>query len=487
VIDQPDPLLRDGLRSADWLEVRVCHDRRRALALLVLAAGLSASRGAADEPVPGRDWPIFRGLRSSGVSEGSAPLEFDVPSGRGVLWRVPVPGLGHSSPVVWNDRVCLLTAVGPKDPSLRVGLYGDIAPVDDEGVHEFQARCHHKRDGRLLWETTLRRAAPAIKRHPKASHANSTAATDGRVLMALLGSEGLHALDLASGRLLWSKDLGRLDSGFFMAPEAQWGFGSSPILVDGAAIVQADVQRGSFLAAFDLADGKERWRTPRADVPTWSTPAVYEAGGRRRLAVNGFKQIGGYDAATGAEVWRMAGGGDIPVPTPVVAHGLIFFTNAHGGSAPIWAVRQSASGDVSLPASATANDHVAWSQARDGAYMQTPLVVGDVLYVCRDNGSLGAYDARTGRRHFLERLGDGVAGFTASGVAAGARLYYTSEEGEVLVVRAGTRFEPLARSRLGEVAMATPAISEGVIYFRTRGHLVAVAEPAGAAPKPGAR
>jgi outer membrane protein assembly factor BamB len=371
----------------------------------------------------------------------------------------------------------VLTAVGPKDATLRVGLYGDIAPVADEGIHEFRARCHDKRDGRLLWETTVRKASPAIKRHTKASHASSSAATDGRVLVAMFGSEGLHALDLASGRLLWSKDLGVLDSGFFMAPEAQWGFGSSPILVDDAAIVQADVQKGSFVAAYELASGKELWRTPRADVPTWSTPALYEAGGRKRIVVNGFKQIGGYDAATGAEVWRMIGGGDIPVPTPVVAHELIFLSNAHGGSAPVWAVRTAASGDVSLRAGETANLHVAWSQSRDGAYMQTPIVVGDVLYVCRDNGTLGAYDARSGRRHFLERLGEGVGGFTASAVSAEGRLYYTSEEGEVFVLRAGTALELLARNNLGEVTMATPAISEGVLYFRTRGHLVAVADP----------
>jgi outer membrane protein assembly factor BamB len=141
-------------------------------------------------------------------------------------------------------------------------------------------------------------------------------------------------------------------------------------------------------------------------------------------------------------------------------------------------VRTAAAGDVSLGAGETANAHVAWSQARDGAYMQTPIVVGDVLYVCRDNGTLGAYDARSGRRHFLERLGEGLGGFTASAVSADGRLYYTSEEGEVFVVRAGTAFEIVARNRLGEVTMATPAISEGVLYFRTRGHLVAVADAA---------
>jgi outer membrane protein assembly factor BamB len=172
----------------------------------------------------------------------------------------------------------------------------------------------------------------------------------------------------------------------------------------------------------------------------------------------------------------MNGGGDIPVPTPIAAHGLIFFTNAHGPAAPIIAVKETATGDISLAAGATSNQHVAWSQPRDGAYMQTPLVWGELLYVCRDNGALSAYDAKTGRRVYQQRLGDGSTGFTASAVAAEGRLYYTSEEGDVYVVKAGPEFELLGTHRLGEVTLATPAIVDGVMFFRTRDHLIAVGD-----------
>jgi outer membrane protein assembly factor BamB len=238
-------------------------------------------------------------------------------------------------------------------------------------------------------------------------------------------------------------------------------------------IVQVDVQKGSFLAAFDVADGREIWRTPRQDVPTWSTPAVHETPGGSQIVVNGWKHIGGYDFATGRELWRLTGGGDIPVPTPVVANDLIFITNAHGSMAPIYAINAGARGDIT-PADGQASTHMAWMQTREGAYMQTPLVYRGLLYNCRDNGVLSVYDARTGVRHYQQRLAEGRTGFTASPVASGGRVYFTSEDGDVHVIKAGTSFELLATNSLGEVAMATPAISDGVIFFRTRGHVVAI-------------
>src|SRR5258706_11788622 len=181
-------------------------------------------------------------------------------------------------------------------------------------------------------------------------------AGEDKYLAAMFGSEGLFAYDHA-GKLLWKKDLGVLDSGFYRVPDAQWGFGSSPVIHDGKLIVQADVQKDAFLAAFDVATGRELWRTPRADVPTWSTPTVHVGGGRAQVVVNGFKHVGGYDLATGKELWRMTGGGDIPVPTPIAAHGLLFITNAHGSAAPIFAVKETASGDISLADEQTSSDH----------------------------------------------------------------------------------------------------------------------------------
>jgi outer membrane protein assembly factor BamB len=447
-----------------------------------LAAGLALSLAApllgaalARAPRAGVDWPSFRGIQAGGVAEGHPlPLRWDVPAGTNVRWRTPLPGLGHSSPAIWGDLLCVTTAVsGLADPELKLGLYGDIKPVEDASPHTWKLYCLDKRTGKVRFERTAARAVPRVKRHTKSTHANSTPALDGRHVVAIFGSEGMHAYD-HNGNLLWKKDLGVLDAGYFRVPEAQWGYASSPVIHEGKVIVQADVQKGSFLAAFDLATGRELWRTPRADVPTWGTPTVLTADGRTQVVVNGWKHIGGYDLADGRELWRMTGGGDIPVPTPVVGHGLIFITNAHGPAAPIFAVRPTARGDVSLPEGQSQSAHVAWSQQRDGGYMQTPLVYGDHLYVCRDNGVLSVYDARSGQRLYQQRLAEGRTGFSASAVAGDGKVYYTSEDGEVHVLRAGPRFEVLARNGLGESCMATPALSEGTLFFRTRGHVVAV-------------
>jgi len=447
---------------------------------VVAAVGAPALLRAAQTGgnAPAANWPSFRGANAAGVGDGSAaPASWNVPEKKGVLWKTPVPGLGHSSPVVWGDRVFVTTALsGKPDAGLKVGLYGDIAPVQDDTPHEYRVYCLDRKTGKILWERTAYKGVPKVKRHTKATHANSTAATDGRNVVAFFGSEGLYCYD-PSGNLRWKKDFGLLDSGFFMVPDAQWGFASSPVIHGNRVLIQCDVQKGSFVAALDLKDGREVWRTARADVPTWGTPTVCTEGGRAQVVVNGWKHIGGYDLKTGKELWRMTGGGDIPVPTPVVGQGLIFITNAHGRMSPVYAVRPTAAGDITLEGTAQSNAHVAWSVPRGGAYMQTPLVYGDYLYNCRDNGVLTCYEAKTGKQVYQERLGTGRTGFTASAVAADGKLYYTSEEGDVYVVKAGPKFEVLATNPMGEVCMATPAISEGVLLFRTQGHLVAIAPP----------
>ncbi len=425
-------------------------------------------------PRPGIDWPSFRGIQASGVSEGpAAPLKFDVKTGENVAWKTRIPGLGHSSPVIWGDLLCVTTAVSATGKGdLKVGLYGDIAPAEDDGSHQWKVYCLDKKTGAVRWERTARQGPPRVKRHTKSTHANSTVALDAKHVVALFGSEGLYAFD-HSGTLLWSKDLGVLDSGFFRAPEAQWGFGSSPVIHEGRLVIQADVQKDGFLAAFDVATGKELWRTARQDVPTWSTPTIHTAAGAAQVVANGWRQMAAYDLATGRQVWRLEGRGDIPVPTPVIGKGLAFLTSAHGGSAT-FAVRTDAQGEISLPAGATSSDRVAWSAEKDAAYMQTPLLYGEHLYVCRDNGVLTVFDAATGRRAYQQRLGDGSTGFTASPVANGGRVYFTSEDGDVFVLRAGPDFEILARSSLAETSLSTPALSEGWLFFRAREHVVAV-------------
>ncbi len=454
-----------------------CFLRSTALFLL-LAALLPVRPGNA--VAPEIHWPTFRGPNASGIAEGFAtPTRWNAPAGENVKWKTPIPGLAHSSPVIWGNQLFITTAIsGQTNPNLRVGLYGDIKSVEDDTSHKWMVYCLDKRTGKILWEQVAYTGVPKIKRHPKATHASSTPATDGKRVVAMFGSEGLFCYDM-KGKLLWKKDLGMLDSGFFMVPAAQWGFGSSPIIFEDKIFLQCDVQKGSFVAAFSIKDGRELWRTPRQDVPTWSSPTIHRSGNRTLLLLNGYKHIGGYDAATGKEVWRLQGGGDIPVPTPIVAHDLVFITNAHGRMAPIYAIRLDATGDISLGENASSNQYVAWSMRRDGAYMITPLVYGDHLYSSKDNGVLSCFEAKTGNRIYQERLGDGKTGFTASPVAAAGKLYYSSEDGDIYVIKAGPKFELLATNEMGEICMATPAISEGTLFFRTQGHVVAISERSG--------
>jgi outer membrane protein assembly factor BamB len=450
----------------------------RSIAILLLLATLLPVQPSKAR-APEIHWPTFRGPNASGIAEGfTTPIRWNVSAGENVKWKTPIPGLGHSSPVIWGNQLFITTAIsGQTNAELKVGLYGDIKPVEDDTTHKWMVYCLDKRTGKVIWEKVAYTGVPKIKRHPKATHASSTPATDGRHVVAMFGSEGLYCYDM-KGKLLWKKDLGVLDSGFFMVPSAQWGFASSPIIFEDKVFLQCDVQKGSFVAAFNIKDGSEIWRTPRQEVPTWSSPTVYRSGDRTLLLLNGYQHIGGYDAATGKEVWRLRGGGDIPVPTPIVAHDLVFITNSHGRMAPIYAIRLDASGDISLGENATSNKYVAWSVPRDGAYMITPLIYGDYLYSSKNNGVLFCFEAKTGNRVYQERLGDGTTGFTASPVAAAGKLYYSSEDGDIYVVKAGPKFEVLAQNDMGDICMATPAISEGTLFFRTQGHVVAITEKA---------
>lgn len=444
--------------------------------LLAVIATVAAAVVTAADARPGVDWPSFRGINGAGVADhGPAPTTWNVPKGDGVAWSTPIEGLGHSSPVIWGHQLCVTTARSDKgDDSMRLGLYGDIASVTDNTEHVWRLICLDKRDGKVMFNRVIHQGVPIIKRHTKATHANSTLATDGTYLVAMLGSEGLFAFDM-QGTLKWKKDLGVLDSGFFMAPTAQWGFASSPVIHQGRIILQADVQKDSFVAAFDVATGKELWRTARADVPTWSTPTIHRVGTRTQVIVNGWRHMGAYDFETGAEIWRLKSvGGDIPVPRPVIGNGLIYITSAHGPGAPVFAIKDTATGDITLPANETTSAHIAWSYPRDGAYMISPVLYQGLLYVSKNNGVFNVFDAATGERVYQERLGDGTTGFTASLVAADGKIYFSSEDGDVYVVKAGRTFELLAKNPLGDYAMATPAISEGRLYFRTGKSVVAI-------------
>ena len=438
--------------------------RQRVAAVLATLA-IASSQAA--------DWPQFRGPQAGGVDATKAlPTNWNVEAGRNLRWQTSLPGLGHASPVIAGDRIFVATAVGPGDAQLKVGLYGDIGSVEENGTQQWRLLALERATGRLLWNIIAHEAGPKVKRHPKATHCNSTLATDGNSVVAIFGSEGLFCFD-KEGKPRWKKELGPMDAGFFAVPSAQWGFGSSPVIHDGKVIVLCDVQANSFLAAFDLQTGRELWRTPRGDVPTWGCPTVVETAGRRQIVVNGWHHSGGYDLISGKELWRLDGGGDIPVPTPIFANGLIYLTSAHGRLRPMRAIRPEAMGDITHPDPAGTNAAIAWVQPRQGNYMQTPIAISNRVYGCSDGGVVTCFDAQSGRIVYSERLGI-AQGYTASPVSDGRHLYLAGETGKVLVVPVGDQFSIAATNDLGDLCLATPAISDGAIFFRTRTKLIAI-------------
>ena len=419
------------------------------------------------------NWPQFRGPQASGVAPDAAPVKWNVASGENIRWQTPLPGLGHACPVIWQDHVYIATAVKPGEKAeLRVGLYGDIGSYDEKEPHQWHLLCLDKANGKILWNKLSLETVPRSQRHTKASHCNSTPATDGQRLVAIFGSEGLFCFDM-NGKQLWRKDLGLMDPGYYAVTNSRWGFGSSPVLHEGKVIVQCDVLSEQFLAVFDAKDGHELWRTARKDAPTWSTPVVASSPDRTQIIVNGWKDIGGYDFATGRSLWKLKDGGDIPVSSPILARDLVILTSGHGKSRPMRAVRLDATGDITPPEIGATNQAVAWSHARQGNYLETPIVVGDLLWGNLD-GVITCFDAKTGKIQYNERIGGGGQGFTASPVAAYGKLYFTGEQGDVFVLPATNVFSVLATNNLGGLCLSTPAISEGALYFRTVDKLVAV-------------
>jgi outer membrane protein assembly factor BamB len=422
------------------------------------------------------NWPSFRGPFASGNADGQfPPLTWDAAGNRNIRWKTPIPGLGLSCPVVWEDRIYLSTAVSTAGKSaLRPGLYGDVDSVNDSSEHSWRLYCLDKRNGAILWERTACKGVPKVKRHPKASHANPTPATDGAHIVVSFGSEGLYCYD-RTGKLLWQKNLGVLDSGWFYDADYQWGFGSSPILYKDLAIVQCDVGKDSFLAAYRVGDGHEVWRKSRDEVPSWGTPTIVEGPQRVELVTNATRYARGYDPLTGQELWRLGRHSEITVPAPIYGAGLIFITNGYRPVQPIYAVRPGASGDISLKEGATTSDAIAWSSPKGGPYMPTPIVYGDYLYTCSNAGIVTCYGAKTGKQVYKERLG-GQGGYTASGVAADGYLYFTSEENGIFVVKAGPKFELVAVNLMGEgePCLATPAISDGMLFVRTHHYLFGI-------------
>lgn len=418
----------------------------------------------------GQNWPSFRGPGARGVAERqNLPVEWDAARGRNVAWKTELPGLGLSSPIVWDKLVFLTTAVSA-DPKMvfEATLKGELDRRQDAAEQEFRVLAVDRGTGRIVWNTQVAKTKPRVLRHPHNSYASPTPATDGKYLVAFFGSEGLYCLDL-KGRLLWKKDLGALDQGAFDLPDYQWGSAASPVLWQGKVLLQVDMHQGSFLAAFDAATGRELWRSARDSKPSWSTPTVVTGPSRTEIVTNGVEHVRGYDAETGKELWRLKGTSMISVPTPFVDNGLIYvFSGYSRYIRRSYAIRPGAAGDIT-----GSKDAIAWMR-EEAPYLSTPVIVnGQVFTYSTRGGILASYDARTGATIYQQRLGVGTPA-SASMVAADGVVYAANEDGEVYVFKPGPKYEQLAVNPMGEPVMATPAISGGTLFVRGAKHLFAI-------------
>jgi outer membrane protein assembly factor BamB len=441
----------------------------------LLTALLGLSVAVVVHAQPPAQWPAFRGRSAAGVGDGmKLPDEWNGVKPVNIAWKVPAPGLGHSSPIVWGDRIYITTAVSSRPgATFKPGLYGEGTASEDRSVHRWQLLAFDRRTGRLAWERTAYEGAPREKRHIKSTYANATPATDGRVIVAFFGSQGLYAFDM-DGRPLWTKDLGVLNAGAYDLPEYEWGTASSPIIYKDLVIVQCDTQNESFLLAANVKNGETVWKTKREELPSWGTPTVVEPpNGRPELVTNASNFVRGYDPATGEELWRLGGSSKITAPTPFAASGLVVVASGRAPERPLFVIRPGGRGDIT-PGDGVSGPHLAWRRTGRGSYMPTPIVYGTTLYVLGNAGLFDAYDLKTGEEIYRQRLPHQGSGFSASPVAADGRIYLSSEDGDIFVVRAGPSFELIAKNPMGEPLMATPALAGGRMYVRGERHLFAI-------------
>jgi outer membrane protein assembly factor BamB len=424
---------------------------------------------------PRESWPSFRGPQASGIAEKqNLPDRWNVKTGENVLWRRPIPGLGHSSPVVWGDRIFVTAAISsnPK-ASFRPGLYGDGDSSDDRSRHRFVTYAIDKRTGKTLWERIAFDGVPIEKRHIKSTYASSSPATDGRVVVSWFGSQGVYAYDM-NGKLRWKVDLGHLDLGAYNIPSLEWGTASSPVIWNGLVILQCDTHADSFVLALNAETGETVWKTDREEVPSWGTPTIASTSQGPELVTNASNFIRGYDPRNGKELWRLGGSSLITAPTPVFERDTFVVASGRAPERPIFVVRAGARGDISLTGTSTGNDAIVWSRTGRGSYMPTPLAYDGILYVLANNGVFDAYDVKTGKEFYRQRMPEIGSGFSASPVAADGKIYVSSEDGEIFVLAAGTAFKHIATNSTGELLMATPALSEGVMYVRSAQSLIAI-------------
>jgi outer membrane protein assembly factor BamB len=418
------------------------------------------------------NWPGWRGPDGTGVSiEKGIPVTWDL--SKNVKWKVEIPGLGHSSPIVWGNRVFVTTAVSsdPKEDYWEKGFPRSERKPDAAEI-SWKVLCYDRDTGKQIWEQTAVRTRPVNARHTKNSYASQSPVTDGSYVVAFFGDQGMFCYDF-TGKLQWSKDLGK----FTM--RNNWGMGSSPVLFRDLVIQTCDQEPGgSFIIALNKKTGNTVWKTERDEASSWSTPYLYEKGPRPELVVNATRAVRSYDPLTGKLLWECRGPAtSITTPTPTFSNGLIFVSSGFfiEEVRPLTAFRPGANGDITLKPGETGSKDIAWRQSTAAPYIPSPIAYGDYIFVVLDQGFIACYDAKTGKEVYGKTRIDTGANFSSSPIGIEGKLYVMSEDGDVYVINAGSKFEILAKNPLGEAVMASPAVSQGKMFVRALKHLYCIA------------
>ena len=430
--------------------------RRISLALIaVVSLGIAATATSF-----AGNWPQWRGPDGSGISaEKNLPAEWSTT--KNIKWKTPIEGRGHSSPIVWGNKIFLTTAIeGDVVPGAKAARHvmdnKDFVHPDSIGAnkkHTFKVIAIDRDNGKVLWQSTAWEGTPYDDRHRKSSYAASTPATDGKLVYAYFGTEGLYAYDF-NGKLAWKADLGKLGT-------VGMGTGTSPILFDNFVIVQCDEENGeaSFIVGLDKKTGKEVWRTPRKVQVSWSTPLLVKTAKRAELITSGTEFILSYDPATGKELWRHKGVESNAIPSPVANSDMVYVVAGFPAKIAL-GIRLGNNGDL------TGTPNVPWQYTKGTAYVPSPILYGDYLYLTTDRGILTCIDAKTGEVKYEGGRIPIPATFTASPVAFEGKILMTSEDGDTFIIKAGPKHEIIGTNSVGEAVYASPAIADGRIYIR---------------------
>ena len=428
--------------------------------LAALAIGSLTLVQAAPDTTSEKYWPQWRGPYATGVSKTADPV-VEWSETKNIRWKVEIPGRGSGTPVIWGDKVFVLSAV-------PAGVNGAAAHDPRGGIqprvtHRFVIMALDRKTGKVIWERTSREVTPHEGSHPQwGTYASSSAMTDGRHVYAFFDSFGLYAYDM-DGKLLWEKDLGDKKM------RQEFGEGQTPVLHGNRIVVQWDHQGPSFIAALDTQNGNEIWRSERQEIDSWGTPLVVERGGRAQVVTSAMNKVRSYDLETGKVVWEGPGLTMNPIPSPVYEDGMVFATSGFRGNKLLAIRLDEAKGDI------TGTSAVAWSLAQDTPYVPSPLLYDGVIYLLKSNsGILSAYDAKTGKPHYqLQRL-EGAPNVFASPVGARGRVYFPGQEGTTVVIKQGPAFEVLARNALDDGFNASPALVDNELYLRGSKYLYSI-------------